>query len=168
MKKVLLLVCLGTLGACGGSNAGPTPVTPPPTTLVAAAPTPTPTPAPTPTPEPTPAPSFYANLRFIDNPQCPHGKQGAPGGVLSVGCGRALRVSYHYPNGTEVPSKVTGDATVWEIEEGTDVVSMPDDENSWRRWVTAKAPGNYRISVTIVSRKGRETVRGELSNRVIP
>jgi hypothetical protein len=166
MKKILLVVCLGGLAACGGSNAAPTPVAITPTTTLAIAPAPTP--APTPTPLPTPAPSFYANLRFIDNAECPKGKQTAPGGAMPVGCGRALRVSYHYPNGADVPTKVSGEATVWAIEEGTEVVTMPDDENPWRRWVTAKAPGTYRISVTIVSRKGRETVREELSNQVIP
>ncbi len=162
MEKILLVVCLGGLAACGGSTVSPTPVTPPPMTTLAAAP------APTPAPTPTPAPSFRANLRFTDNAVCPNDRQAAPGGAMPVGCGRALRVSYHYPDGTDVPTKVSGEATVWAIEEGTEVVTMPPDENPWRRWVTAKTPGTYRISVTLVSRKGHETVRAEISNQVIP
>jgi len=121
-----------------------------------------------PTPTPTPATSFYANLRFVHNAVCPNGKHGSTGGVLAVDCGRALHISYHYPDGSDVPMNVSGDAIVWVIEEGTGVIQMLDDENPWRRWVEAKAPCDYRISATIVSRKGRETVRAEIANKVIP
>ena len=64
--------------------------------------------------------------------------------------------------------KVTGEAIAWIIEEGTDAIDMPTDETPWRRWVTARAPGPFRISATIVSRKGHETVRAEIGNEVIP
>jgi hypothetical protein len=165
-SKILLVVCLAALAACGDSNTAPTPVALPPSTTLAPAPAPTPTP--TPTPAPTPAPSFTANLRFVHNAVCPNGKHPPPGGALPVGCGRALHISYHYPNGTEVPLNVTGEAMTWVIEEGTEAIDMPADENPWRRWVTGKAPGPFRISVTLVSRKRHETVRGEISNRVIP
>lgn len=167
MKRILLVVCLGGVAGCGGSNASPTPVTaaPPTTTL---APVPTPTPTPTPTPAPTPAPSFHAKLQFVHNAECPNGRHGGPDGALPVGCSRALHLSYYYPDGTEVPMSVTGEAIVWAIEEGKEAIEILEDENPWRRWVTAKAPGYFRISATIVSRKGHETVRGEISNQVIP
>lgn len=165
MKNALLAVCaLGALAACGGSSTSPSVVpTPAPT------PTPAPAPSPTPTPEPTPAPSFSAYLRFHNNAECPAGRHGAPDGSMPVGCGREIRVTYLYPDGKEVPTKVTGQNTVWAIEAGGEFIKMRlTDENPWRRWVEGKAPGSYTVSVTIVSKKGGETVRGVLTSQILP
>ncbi len=104
-----------------------------------------------------------------NNAECPRGRSAHQDGALPVGCSVEVRVSYHYPDGKDVPVKVTGEDTKWAIDEGSGLIDMPnDDENPWRRWITAKAPGAYRVSVTIVSRRGGETVRGELANRVVP
>ncbi len=164
-RNLLVVACLAVgMAACGGSNASPTPIAPTP------APTPTPAPSPSPTPTvPTPVPSFNAFVRMHNNAECPQGKSGHRDGALPVGCAVEVRVSYHYPDGKEAPKKVTGENTLWAIDEGAAFIDMPIvDENPWRRWVTAKTPGAYRVSVTIVSRRGGETVRGELANRVVP
>jgi hypothetical protein len=165
MTRSLLFLGLALfVTACGGSGADPTPVaTPTPT------PAPLPTPTPTPTPEPTPAPSFAADLRMHGNAECPKGRNARQDGSLPVGCSVEVRVSYHYPDGNEVPSRTLGQATIWAVEEGGEHIDMPlIDENPWRRWITARSPGDYTISVTITSQRGGETVVGTLSNRVIP
>jgi hypothetical protein len=146
-----------------GNPAGPTAVVDP-------SPVPTPTPQPTPTPKPSPSVSkngIHVEVVYYGNQECKRGVGPTGNQDLRVGCSVEVRALRKDPNGNEVPERFTGNDTAWHIREGRANVTLPWDENTWRRWLTAVEPGHYRISMDLKLRDG-EVITGELEGDSVP
>ena len=86
---------------------------------------------------------------------------------LRVGYGIEVRTNPRYADGTLVPQRKSGTTVLWSLAEGGSNVTLPWDENPWRRWLTAVNPGHYRIAVTLTLPDG-ERLAGELEGEAIP
>jgi hypothetical protein len=145
-----------------GNPTGPTAVEP--------SPVPTPTPEPTPTPKPSPSVSkngIRVEVVWYGNQECKRGVGPTGNDDLRVGCSVEVRALRKDPNGNEVPERLTGNNTTWHIVEGRDNITLPWDENTWRRWLTAVAPGHYRIVMDLKLLDG-EVINGELDGQTVP
>ncbi len=150
----------GDIGQGAGNPAGPTAVEP----------SPVPTPAPTPTPKPSPSVSkngIHVEVVYFGNQECKRGVGPTGTEELRVGCSVEVRALRKDPNGNDVPERLTGNNTAWHIREGRANVTLPWDENTWRRWLTAVAPGHYRIVMDLTFRDG-EVISGELEGDAVP
>lgn len=131
----------------------------------------TPTPVPSATPEPTPTPSqsgVRAKVRFIERELvCKRGvtppKDTDP---FKVGCSIEVRVDYVDRNGALVDEDITGNNVQWSVPQGGSRITLPDDSNPWRRWMTAVGPGDYRIVATLTMKRTREKIVGEIAGHI--
>jgi hypothetical protein len=167
-----LAAMLGTGCAKHENATHPTGALPGPSFSPPAAPALSPTPTPTPTPAPVPTPSPTAAVRAVvrlvpRNLECKPGVA-PPAGTnpFRVGCSVEVRVEYMDAHGAPVPETVTGNSTEWRVAEGASRLTLPWDENPWRRWLTAKSAGPYRIVVTLTMKKTHEKVVGELEGEL--
>jgi hypothetical protein len=165
-----LLLCISVAGAgmaCSGSqqNAGPGS----PTTLPKPSPTPTPTPEPSPSPTPGASPSangIHLDVVFIGSHECKRGVGPTGTEALRVGCSVEVDTIPKDETGTKVPERTSGNNVQWVIDQGGEKVTLPWDENPWRRWLTGIAPGHFRIVSTLLLRNGDKSV-GVLDGEVV-
>lgn len=162
-----LLLCISVIGgiACSGSNekAGPGG----PTTLPTPAPTPTPTPVPSPTPGASPsANGIHLDVVYVGSFECKRGVGPSDTGAVRVGCSIEVDTVPKDPNGSKVPERTSGSSVEWVIDQGGDRITLPWDENPWRRWLTGIAPGHFRIVSTLTMRGGDKAV-GVLDGEVV-
>jgi hypothetical protein len=132
-------------------------------------PSPVPTPEPTPTPRPTPKPSksgIRVEVIYFGSQECRRGVGPSETGALRVGCSVEVRALRKDANGNEVPERRTGIHSKWRILEGRDLVTLPWDENPWRRWLTAVEPGHYRLAMDLTLPEG-DVIRGELEGDTV-
>ena len=87
---------------------------------------------------------------------------------FKIGCSVEVRVDYVDKDGARVEEDVTGGNVEWQIAEGESLLTLPDDENPWRRWMTAQKPGRYRIVSTLHMRKTHEKIVGEIAGHIAP
>jgi len=154
-----LLLCIGVAVAglsCGSSEkAGPSG----PTTLPTPAPTPTPTPVPSPTPGASPsANGINVEVIYVGSFECKPGV--GPSGThdVRVGCSIEVDTVLKDPGGNPVPQSTSGNNVQWVIDQGGDRITLPWDENPWKRWLTGVAPGHFRIVSTLLLRNGDKAV----------
>ena len=136
-------------------------------------PSPTPAPAPTPSPTPTPLPDTSTTGVTIDVVQfgaqeCKRHVDPTGDETLRVGCSVEVRVLRKDAGGADVPEGRTGNNVVWHITQGGSKVTLPWDENPWKRWLTGVEPGHYRITATLTLTKGRGQVTGEIEGDIVP
>ena len=142
-----------------GSVAGPT--------VPAATPTPTPTPAPTPTPEPSTSSTGITVYVIRFGPQeCKRGVGPTADGNIRVGCSQEVRVVCKDAAGSDVPPNKTNNEIEWHTPEGSSKITLPWDENPWKRWLTGVAPGHYRITAKL-SLHHDEKITGELEGDIV-
>lgn len=165
LRLALLCLVLGTLvTACTDEPAaGVTNPTPPTTTLP-----PPPPPSPKPTPTPLPESDVIVEVsRFPKESACKRGVGPTGTDDLRVGCSIEIRVVLKSLDGTPAPIRRTGNDLTWRIPKGRALVTLPWDENPWKRWLTGVAPGHFRIEVTLTMRNGDLAV-GVLEGEVVP
>jgi hypothetical protein len=85
---------------------------------------------------------------------------------FKVGCAIEVRLDIFDRHGVGVPDRVTGSNVTWQIAEGASLITLPWDENVFRRWMTAIAAGRYRIVATLVMKKTHEPLVGELAGEI--
>ena len=134
-------------------------------------PSPTPEPTPTPSPTPTPLPDTSTTGVTVDVIQwgaqeCKRGVSSTGDETLRVGCSVEVRMVRKDGSGTDVPERQTGNNVAWQIVQGGSKVTLPWDENPWRRWLTGTAPGHYRIQATLTMRN-HEQITGEIEGDVV-
>jgi hypothetical protein len=145
--------------ANGAGTVGPTAVEP----------SPTPAPSPTPTPRPSPTPSksgIRVEVIYWGNQECRRGVGPTGTDDLRIGCSVEVRALRKDANGNEVPERRTGIHTQWRILEGKEMVTLPWDENPWRRWLTAVDDGHYRLAMDLTLPEG-DVIRGELEGDAV-
>ena len=140
-----------------GGPAGPT---------VLPSPTPSPTPAPSPKPSPS-ASGITLQLRYFGAQECKRGAGPTGTTDLRVHCGVEVRATAKSADGLDVPQRRTGGEVVWRVVEGASSITLPWDENPWKRWITGVQPGHYRIVATLTLPEG-DTVAGEIEGNIIP
>ncbi len=170
-KAFFFALSLVTVGvACSNSERTPDKsgvLTPP-------IPTPAPTPVPTPTPAPTPTPVPAVSSdglrmevsQFQRNFKCKRGVHPTGTDDLRVGCSVEVRAEVKDALGNDVKPRKTGENLVWGIPEGRANITLPWDENPWKRWMTGVAPGHYRIVATLDMPSG-EKIRSELEGEIV-
>jgi hypothetical protein len=147
--------------AAAGNPAGPTAAAP--------SPDPTPTPSPAPTPKPTPKPSksgIRVVVVYFGNQECRRGVGPSGTDELRVGCSVEVRALRKDANGNDVPERRTSIHSKWRILKGKEFVTLPWDENPWRRWLTAVDVGHYRLAMDLTLPEG-DVIRGELEGDTI-
>ncbi|MFI5183863.1 MAG: hypothetical protein ACHQNV_05660 [Vicinamibacteria bacterium] len=162
---VLSLIAVGAACSSDKSTDKASVVTPP-------VPTPTPAPTPTPVPTPTPFPAVSSEgytldvFQFSRNSECK--RHVAPTGTqdLRVGCSVEIDLVVRNSSGGAVKIRQTGENIEWGIAQGRDLVTLPWDENPWKRWLTGVAPGHYRI-VVFLTLPSLEKIRGVLEGDVV-
>ena len=163
LSLILSMTAMGV--ACSTQEHVTTPTIPSPV------PTPAPTPAPTPVPSPTPQASqsgiFVDVFQFPKESKCKRGVHPTGTEDLRVDCSIEVRVELKDANGDTVPERQTGNNLEWHIRQGKSSITLPWDENPWKRWMTGIAPGPYRIEVTIHLRHGDQAT-GLLSGQIVP
>ena len=70
-------------------------------------------------------------------------------------------------DGHAIPVNKVGNDIEWHIPQGRANITLPWDENPWKRWMTGVEPGPYRITTTINTRDG-ETLTGEMVGQIVP
>ena len=175
VRRRFSLALLATLGAGCADHEGathPTGNLPSPSSIPSPAPTPTPTPTPAPTPTPTPTPSA-SGLRavvslFPNQMACKRGvtppKQLDP---FKVGCSIEVDLNILDRHGVPLSDQKTGSDVTWKIAEGASRITLPWDENVFKRWMTATAPGSYRIVATMRLKRTHEELVGELAGELV-
>jgi hypothetical protein len=109
-------------------------------------------------------------LVVFQYPKQSHCKRGVgPTGTedLRVGCSIEVDAQVRDANGIPVNPKHLGTDLRWHIPEGASNITLPWDENPWKRWMTGIAPGPYRIEVTIHFRDGDQAT-GMMSGQIVP
>lgn len=169
-RSKALFVILGVVvigAACVTSEHATDPTGP---TTPSATPTPAPTPTPTPTPKPTPTPSasgIVVKVTRWGSQACKRGVGPTGTEDLRVGCSVEIRVAFEDAQGNNVPQRTTGENIVWTIPEGGANVTLPWDENPWKRWLTGINAGHYTLRATLSMRNG-DVISGDLEGDIIP
>jgi hypothetical protein len=134
-------------------------------------PSPSPEPSPSPSPTPTPLPDTSTTGVTVDvvqfgSQECKRGVSPTGDETLRVGCSVEVRLERKDGGGNDVPERRTGNTTEWHVVQGGSKVTLPWDENPWRRWLTGVAPGHYRIQATLTT-KDHEQITGEIEGDVV-
>jgi len=166
----LNLSMLALSAGCTSQEAA-TPSTPSTLPTPGPPPAPTPTPAPAPSPSPTPEPSksgiTMAVFQFPKESKCQRRIQPTGTEDLRVGCSIEVRAEPRDAEGNKIPERFTGNNVEWHTTRGKANITLPWDENPWKRWMTGVAPGPYQVTATITLKDG-EVVTGWLDGEIVP